>query len=124
MTNAIAEAVRVLNRALATDRDAISELLTHYVPANDELLADPTVQAVEVGEEGFDSPSVGALGLINGLFGVAQCGWGHIVAYRAPPGYLDPSPEILPILGFGRLDHSRCSEGEHVWNPHEVKGAE
>ncbi len=41
VNDAIDQAVEVLNRALAADPDAVSDLLTRYVPVNDALAADP-----------------------------------------------------------------------------------
>lgn len=73
-TKAIDQAIEVLNRALAADPEAIASLLACRVPCNNTLAADPTIQV------NGDDMSIGALGLINGLFGVQTDGWGYITA--------------------------------------------
>jgi hypothetical protein len=97
--------VEVLNRALEADPDAINELFDYHVPCNDKLAGDPAVQVkVEYGLSGYrvwcndklarDSAvkvkveykfagpkqTIGILGLINGLLGVDENGWGYVRA--------------------------------------------
>ena len=55
--------IKVLNRALEKDEEAINRLFDHYVPCNRALLNDETIQ-IDV-EDGTSKISV--LGLINGL---------------------------------------------------------
>lgn len=70
------DVVEVLNRILEADHAAVSALATNRVPCNGELAADPTVQ-VWARRSGFH---VGLLGVLNGLFGVDEEGWGSIAA--------------------------------------------
>ena len=64
----------MLNEALDLDGDALEALVTHRVPVNDGLADHPTIQ---VGDE---PPVLGPLGLLNGMFGVDEAGWGFIAA--------------------------------------------
>lgn len=73
-------AIEVLNRMLKTDHDATALLfLTARAPCSEELAHDPTIQvrSYKIME---DDPefSVGFLGILNGLFGVDEEGWGPI----------------------------------------------
>ena len=74
-------AIEVLNRALKADPKAIKTLLECRVPCNMDLADDPTIQVI-VGEglEGDKIASVGPLGLLNGILGIRQNGWGYIAA--------------------------------------------
>lgn len=68
----IDQAIDVLNEALAVDPIAVNQLMSYRVPCTDELAAHPSIQ---VNNEG-----VSPLGLINGLFGVDDRGYGFITA--------------------------------------------
>ena len=80
-TNSIDFAIDVLNRALRADRQALEKILDYRVECNKKLADDPTIQVVS-GEdlEGVKISTVGALGLINGIFGIRDNGWGYIAA--------------------------------------------
>ena len=68
--------VEFLNDALEKDRTAISKLVNDRVDCNDELAEHDTIQVkCYEGEQ-----SVGLLGLINGLFGKNEKGWGYLSA--------------------------------------------
>ena len=71
------QALEVLNRAVDSDREAIQNLIDCRVCCNDKLSADPEIQ---VGIYHIGKPTVGVLGLLNGLFG-EQEGWGAICAF-------------------------------------------
>ena len=109
----------MLTRVQAADPDAVSALLTWRVAINDKLAADPTIQVYAAGEIS-DDPQLSSLGLINGLFGIAPCGWGHIMAVTGlpeSPEQLAPPGDWVTFVAFERLDHSRCVEGdEHIWD--------
>ena len=60
--------IEILNGALEADRDAINELMFQRVPCNSDLANHHLIQ-VRARKGEF---SVGALGLINGLFGDGQ----------------------------------------------------
>ena len=70
------DAIAYLNSLVDLDRGAISALIENRVPANDELADHPTCQV----QMGPDGPVVGLLGVINGLFGVDEHGYGAIAA--------------------------------------------
>ena len=87
MTTA-ADAIRLLNEALAMDRKAIESLVLYRVPLNGHALADhPTIRVGIPSSVHVDPPGlhVGVLGIINGIFG-SEIGsaWdqhGHIIAF-------------------------------------------
>ena len=68
---AVNNAVKVLNEALAMDPQAMNEIFKTEWFCNETLLNHPTIQASDLGY-------VRPIGLINGLFGVDNVGWGHI----------------------------------------------
>jgi len=57
--------VTILNRAFQTDPRAIEALFKHKVTCNEKMIEDPTIN---VGYKG-GLPTLGVLGLINGLIG-------------------------------------------------------
>lgn len=69
----IKDVVALLNRAAKKDLVAMRSLIETRVPCNKALGDDPTILVTEEG-------SVGLLGIINGLFGVDDKGWGTIGA--------------------------------------------
>ena len=73
----VRRAIDVLNDCLRTDPDAINALMQYEVPVNDALAGHPTVQ---VGMNLDSRVVLRPLGLINGLFGIREDGYGHIVA--------------------------------------------
>lgn len=100
---AVDHAVAVLNRALASDPEAVRALLFQRLPCNEALADDPTIQVCGVGEDERhpETCAVGVLGLINGLFGTIpaghpRAGWGPIAAVAESQGG--------PIVRFERTD--------------------
>lgn len=93
MPDHIDYAIDVLNDALDHEPDAMAELFSHRViVTSDEFINKSPVQ---VGSESDDEPvTMGVLGLINGLFGTKDDGWGHI--------YADVDTDTNEILSFGR----------------------
>lgn len=72
--------ILVLNELVGVDRKALETLIEFRVPC-DEFLADhPTVQVSVSGEGEAKSCQVGLLGILNGLVGVQEDGWGYITA--------------------------------------------
>jgi hypothetical protein len=63
----IESAVELLNGMLEADRDAITVLITKRVLCNENLANHPTVQ---VHDYDNGTPSVGLLGILNGIFGI------------------------------------------------------
>ncbi len=70
------ETVDFFNLLLAIDRQAITALFSMRMACNTDLADHETVQ---VGVEG-NYAQVGMIGVLNGLFGKDQHGWGHISA--------------------------------------------
>lgn len=68
------EAIAVINSLLALDRMAISRLLMTRHPVNAGVAGHPTVQIFRQGQ----AVSVGALGLLNAIFGKITDGRGGI----------------------------------------------
>lgn len=65
------DTVKILNEALATDSVAIAALVNTRVNCNTDLQNHPSIQM---------DKKVGILGIINGMFGTDQDGWGCIAA--------------------------------------------
>lgn len=73
--------INVLNELVALDREAVTKLVETRVPCNQALADHPTVQVSE-------GPSVGLLGVLNGIAGVDHDGWGFIAASFDDQGHL------------------------------------
>lgn len=91
-----AEAVEYLNSLIACDQHAITSLLEYRVPVRKALADHPTCQAVLVAP---DEALVGLLGVLNGLFGVDDTGYGAISAvfdedYRVVEFRLRAAPAV------------------------------
>lgn len=71
----IDETVAFLNELLALDHQAITALIKNHVTCNEQLAAHQTVQVLLGDGEYF----VEALGILNGLFGIDEDGWGAII---------------------------------------------
>lgn len=69
-------AIEALNSMLAADPDAMLALISHRVSCNDALADHPSCQVG--GEPG--AWVVGLLGVLNGIFGTDEQGWGYISA--------------------------------------------
>ena len=69
--------IDTLNGLVKLDREAIEKLILHRVECNEELSNHPTVQ---VRQEQKNEYSLGTLGLLNGLVGIQDDGWGYIAA--------------------------------------------
>ena len=81
MEERINHALRVLNRIHRSDPSVLQALIYQRVPCNEELASDPEVQVGEVEPvSGVKQYEVGLLGIINGIVGVHNTGWGYICA--------------------------------------------
>jgi len=78
------EVVDFLNELVEIDKDAIARLIATRVSCNESLADHPTVQ-VMVKDNRF---KVGLLGIINGLFGVDEKGFGAIAFEYSDDGDL------------------------------------
>lgn len=72
----VGDFVEYMNGLLAVDQEAISNLVLQRVQCNEQLADHETVQCGVSG----DTFNVGFLGVINGLFGVDDNGFGFVVA--------------------------------------------
>lgn len=77
-TISIEDVISLLNEAVATDAEAMQNLINQRVSCNKELAAHPTIQ-VMANKEGTEY-KVGIVGLLNGMFGTAPDGYGAIAA--------------------------------------------
>jgi hypothetical protein len=90
------EAIAYLNDLLQCDQRAITELAITRVSCND-LLRDHETAQIHV--DGNQQNFIGLLGVINGLFGVDENGFGSIAAIVSPKKKL--------VLGFERMSAQR-----------------
>ncbi len=81
--------VAFLNDLLEYDRPAVAALIANRVPCNKKMAEHPTVQ-VNAQHGGYH---VGLLGILNGLCGAKENGWGLITAH------FDDAPKS----GFNKL---------------------
>lgn len=90
-------ALSILNEAMLLDPIAVRALIETRVPCNEALADHPTIQ-VHDPEDG-SGPSVGFLGILNGIFGTydggPKGGWGPISARFEDHGH-------GPLVGFER----------------------
>ena len=70
------ETVDFLNHILKIDPDAVNNLFSIRVGCNKVLARHPSVQVGKITDDYF---IVGMMGVLNGLFGSDEHGWGHIV---------------------------------------------
>lgn len=73
MEDSITKAVRVLNEAIEADHSAIIQLFRIKIPCGPKLVEHPTIQVSK-------QHTIGTFGLINGLFGTDETGYGFIEA--------------------------------------------
>lgn len=76
----IDEALEVLNRLAKADSKAAYRLICARVECNQVVADDPTIQVGHVDDDPGKPFEVGVLGLLNGLFGIDDRGWGAITA--------------------------------------------
>lgn len=89
--------VALLNAMVAADRCAVAAMIANRVPCSQALAEHPTVQ-VHAQHGGY---FVGLLGLLNGLCGVDEKGWGAIAAVFDEP---QETGEWGTLKGFKVLD--------------------
>lgn len=70
----ISEVVEMLNEMLKIDQEATSDLVKSRVKCNEGLAEHPTIQVSECG----NTYEVGLIGVLNGIFGIDENGFGHI----------------------------------------------
>lgn len=73
--------VDFLNELLVLDPEAIHSLIEYRVPCNQQMADHSTVQVMGVDLKGKEpSFKMGLLGLLNGLVGIKDTGYGYIYA--------------------------------------------
>lgn len=86
------ELISFLNELIAIDADAVTALFEFRAKCSKRLADHPTVQVAQgTAPEEF---TVGFLGILNGLFGVDENGWGYLAGIF--------SRDTDKILRFGR----------------------
>ena len=70
------EVVEFLNHLLTIDRKTITSLIKHKIECNKNLFKHPSVQVLKT----KDKYLVSMLGILNGMFGVDNNGYGQITA--------------------------------------------
>ncbi len=96
----IDETIDFLNGMVALDPHAVGRLIAARVPCNLALADHPTVQVCAHDEDtdiGGAEFAVGFLGVLNGLFGIDEKGWGVITALVENNG---------SVSKFYRTDHA------------------
>lgn len=73
----IQETVDFLNSLIKIDSSTITKLFDTRIHCNEAIANHETVQVINVGIHYF---KVGMIGILNGLFGIDEYGWGHIIA--------------------------------------------
>ena len=73
----IQETVDFLNELLKVDSQAINTLFSTRMACNKDMADHDTVQVAVFPPDYFQ---VGMIGILNGLFGKDEFGWGHICA--------------------------------------------
>lgn len=82
--------IAFLNELLKVDPEAMTALVETRVPCNQALREHPTVQVAVNDETG--QAAVGMLGILNGLVGVDDDGWGFVTVK------LDDNKQVTEFL--------------------------
>lgn len=109
-TVSIDEVIALLNDAFEKDPEAIHELVTTRVPCNEAMADHPTIQ-VGVNWKGTSKYVVGVIGILNGIFGTADDGYGAIA------GDFDvicPNGHEVPDEATARDNCATCGENLRV----------
>ena len=74
--------INFMNEVFEKDPDAIKGLIESRVSCNEDLMNHDTVQVLcKADDEGkATDPTVGILGVLNGLIGKHETGWGYMAA--------------------------------------------
>ena len=70
------EVVDFLNEALKLDKNCIETLFNYGVDCNESIVNHPTIQCGKYGD--MKNPRLRFVGLLNGIFGVDENGYGCI----------------------------------------------
>ena len=72
------ETAAFLNELLKTDPITVNAFFNIRITCNESLARHPTVQVNCQGEALKRWNQVGLIGILNGLFGIDEKGWGHL----------------------------------------------
>jgi len=98
-----AQVAAYLNQLIIADPAAMKALALHRVPCNKELADHPDVQVHSDGA----AYSVGLIGILNGMFGTFEDGWGTLAfTFLAPP----PEGQLLMVELLRAADHHKDKE--------------
>jgi hypothetical protein len=75
----LAQALRFLNELVELDPEAVTALCENRVSCNEAVAQHESVQVSAQGDN-HKEYSVGLLGVLNGMFGADNAGWGQIAA--------------------------------------------
>lgn len=111
----IDDVIELLNDAFGKDPNAMNDLVKTRVTCNDALADHPTIQVGQFGDE----YKVGLIGILNGIFGMAEDGFGAIAGsfgVVCPNGHEVPDKATLRDkcltcgndLELGKLLGFRC----------------
>lgn len=142
------DVVKLLNEMLLKDPKCVKKLFEHRVPCNGAISCHPTIQVLIL--ENQDGPLVGLLGILNGLFGIGDDGFGafameidddgNILKFltadelKPKPTYLDSkkryervmkkvSPEHqYPMVEMTCYSCKKEHECEFAWDPYNTDG--
>jgi hypothetical protein len=97
-------AILILNKLLAVDPTVIRQMMDFRLPCSQALADDPTIQ-VALREDG--AYAVGLVGIINGLLGIDDRGYGPITGFVEDDGVisrfertaLPPTQSVAPRGG-------------------------
>jgi len=98
----VAETIQLLNEIIAIDPTVMTKLVATRIKCNDALANHPTIQCGPIGENKYGELGyeVGFLGILNGLFGADEMGWGIIGAAM--------DETTGSILHFERIDRTKA----------------
>jgi len=88
--------VDFMNELVTFDKVAIAMLIENRMPCNKELGEHPTVQTMILDGKYY----VGLLGILNGICGVDESGYGLISVEFAGKNETETSPKTLEIMKF------------------------
>ena len=86
----VKKVIAILNEINELDTSVLPALISHRVSCNKALGQHPTVQVGYINDDPkTERYEVGFLGILNGLFGTDENGWGHIYVHLKENGSID-----------------------------------
>lgn len=125
-TASVDEVIALLNDAVRLDRNAIEALVESRVECNMALGKHETIQCLC--KPDATKCKVGLLGVLNGIFGISETGWGIVTAVYALEPEAKSDEEANMMLAKGekeRLQKFQCTEDKWLHGiGNEDKGVE